>query len=221
MNFYFLFYQLMETAGRMEKGAWYLAAHSLRLSPKDGQANRVLLEESGKKFGDIRKLMFSKSHISKVQLRRTAVIFQILEIAHQRVLNLAGISFPGEGKSIEAIWWFLRQAQRDYQTIRSALSERMGSTVLVALPDTDVERKVSVILQKESELREEMIKQLERGIEIFDEERELTDQLALIRKNLIESRRHMKQLVTARAEEADRTLLSVGDSVLSAGSVNA
>jgi hypothetical protein len=69
--------------------------------------------------------MFSKSRISKVQLRRTAVIFQILEIAHQRVLNMACISFPGEWKSIEAMWWFLHEAQRDYQTIRAALSERM------------------------------------------------------------------------------------------------
>lgn len=211
----------METAGRLEEGAGYLVAHSLRLSPKDGQANRGLLEESGKRFGDIRKLMFSKSHISKVQLRRTAVIFQILEIAHQRVLNLAGISFPGEGKSIEAIWWFLHEAQRDYQTIRAALSERMGSTVLVKLPDTGKEREVGVILQKESALREEMIKQIERGIEVFDEERELTDKLALIRKNLIESRKHMKQFMTARAEKGDRTLLSVESSVLSARPVNA
>ncbi len=220
MNFYFLFYQLMETAGKLEEGARYLAAHSLRLSPSGSQANRVLLEECGKSFGDVRKLMFSKSHISKVQLRRTAVIFQIMEIAHRRVLNLAAISFPGEGKSIEAIWWFLHQAQRDYRTLRTALSERMGSTVLVALPDTDSEREIGIILQKESALREEMIKQLERGIEIFDEERELTDQLALIRKNLIESRKHMKQFVTARAEEADRPLLPLEGSVLSARAVN-
>lgn len=215
MNFYFLFYQLMESAGRLEEGAWNLAAHSLRLSPSNGQSNRALLEECGKRSGDIRKLMFSKSQISKVQLRRTAIIFQILEIAHQRVLNLAGISYPEKGKSMEAIWWFLHEAQRDYQTIHGALSERMGSAVLMRLPDRGAEKEERIILQKESALREEMIKQIEKGIEVFDEERELTDKLALIRRNLIESRKHMKQFVAARRDKEPVPAEKPGVSVVS------
>jgi hypothetical protein len=210
MNYYFLFYQLMETTDRLEKEARYLADHSLSLSPRDGQANRDLLEDCGERIGEGKKMMYAKSRIRKVQLRRTAVAFQILKMAHQRVLNLAGTSFPANENSAKTLWGFLFQAQKDLQNLQTAFSAMAGMSVEVRLPNIAADRSFTLVLKNESLIREEMIKQIERGIEIFDEEREFTDQLAVIRKNLIEARRNMKQFVMNRIlfEESDPLVFS-------------
>lgn len=209
MNYYFLFYQMMETTDRLEAEIRYLTDHSLSLSPREGQANRDLLEHCGERIGEVKKTMFAKSRVSKVQLRRTAVAFQILEMAHQRVLNLAGTPFPADENQAKAVWEFLHQAQRDLRHLQAAFTERAGMPV-VSLPAVGADRSFTLVLKNESLIREEMIKQIERGIEIFDEEREFTDQLALIRGNLIEARRKMKRFVMNRIllEESDPLVFS-------------
>jgi hypothetical protein len=201
MNLYLSVYQLIKTADRLETGAKLLAANVFRVSPRDGMANREVLEECAKSLQTIHSRLVSKSHISKVQLSRTAVIFQALDTAHRRVLNLAGVPLNDDENVTRAIVGFLQQAQRDFLELRTLLGERMGVPVIVELPPDGTEGDFTAILQKESAFREELVKSIERGIEVFDEERELTEQLAMIRENLLAARKNMKQLLLDRLSE--------------------
>jgi hypothetical protein len=195
MNFYLLFYQLIENTERLEGEAKYLASHALSTSPRDGHANRSLLEQCGDLLHGVKELLNSKAHISKVQLRRTAILFQILETAHRRVLRLAGASVPQDESSITAIWGLLRQAQGDYWALRTALYERMGVPINLNLPEEDGDFSFLDILQTESVFQEELLNLIEKGIEVFDEESGVAGQLVLVRKGLLEARRNVKRLL--------------------------
>lgn len=207
MNFYFMFYQLLETVERMEAEARCLATHSLRISPRDGQTNRGLLEECGKKLKEIQRLMYSKSHISKVQLRRTSVLFEAVQVAQRRVLALAAALASRNEAAGDALWELLRRGQRDYEGLRSALSDRMAVPVLISLPKPEPGGNFVNVLENEHDLQKELVRLIERGIEIFDEERALTNQLNLVRKNLLETKRYVKRLLIKHMEESARPFL--------------
>lgn len=208
MNFYFTIYQMIETSERLEGGMKYLAAHALSTSPRDGQANRALLEQCGDMLQGVRELLTSKSHISKVQLRRTAILFQALEIAHRRVLHLAGAALPDDEGSLDGLWGLLCHAKRDYRDLRAGLGERMGTPLYLELSGEDKERSFREILQKESALQEELLKLIERAIEVFGEESELISRLTFLRKGLLEERKNVKRLLVKQCVESEPALLA-------------
>lgn len=189
MNFYFTIYQMIETSGRLEGDVKVLATHALSTSPRDGQANRALLEQCGDRLQEVNVLLNTKSHISRVQLRRTAILFQMMETAHRRVLHLAGAEVPDDETSVNDIWGLLFQAKKDYRDLRTGLGERMGTPLYLELPEEETNGAFREILLKESVFLEEMLKLAEKAIEVFGEERELADQLILVRKNLLEARK--------------------------------
>ncbi len=209
MNFYFTIYQMIESSERLEGGMKDLAAHALSASPRDGQTNRALLEQCGQMLGVVKELLNTKAHISKVQLRRTAILFQMLEIAHQRVLHLAGAAVPDDESSVDDLWGLLCQAKKDYRDLRVSLGERMGVPVALELPGENPDHGFGETLQKEAAFQEEMLKLIERAVEVFGEERELTDQLALMRKGLLESRKNVKRLLVKLASEGTASLFIV------------
>jgi hypothetical protein len=70
-----------------------------------------------------------------------------------------------------------------------------------------------VVLQKESAYQQETLKHLEKAIEVFGEEQELADKLAVIRKELLEAKKRMKhftprQAAVQKVEVASTTLLA-------------
>ncbi len=199
MNFYLMFYQLLENVERIEAGAGYLAAHANRISPRDGQANRELLEECGKKLREVKKLMGVKSHVSKVHLRRTATIFQALDLAHRRVLNLSGVSNPS-GDDGDDFWEIFSRSRQDYALLADLLSARMGFPILAPVHPLEPIESLAAIAQRERRLRDELIRSIEKGIEIFDEERELTEKLIVVRKSLLESKKYTKRLLVGHFE---------------------
>src|ERR1041384_3274249 len=89
MNFYFALYQLIETVEGLGKDIQHLAGRALRISPRDARANRELLEQCESKLHEVRNLLHNKTHISKITLRKAALLFQILEVSYHRVMHLA------------------------------------------------------------------------------------------------------------------------------------
>ncbi len=47
--------------------------------PRDARANRELLDQCDVKMREVKNLLNNKTHISKITLRKAALLFQILE----------------------------------------------------------------------------------------------------------------------------------------------
>jgi hypothetical protein len=209
MNFYFSLYQLIETVERLERDVQHLAGRALRISPRDARANRDLLEQCDSKLTEVKVLLNNKTHISKITLRKAAILFQILEISYRRVVHLAGAtSYVGhdDENSIKAVWQLLSLAQKHYQALVKTLYDLTGIPVTLNLTgiEENPNHEFSAILSKESTFQQETLKHLERAIEVFGEEQELADQLISIRKELLESKKRMKHLPASQpAEKAE------------------
>jgi len=206
MNFYFSLFQLIETVERLERDVQHLASRALRISPRDARANRELLEQCDSKMGEVRVLLNNKTHISKITLRKAAILFQLLEIFYHRVLHLsAATSNIGQDdeNSMKAVWQMLSLAQRHYQDLVKTLFELTGIPVALTLNGSQEAsaHELSSILQKESAYQQESLKLLEKAIEVFGEEQELADQLTLVRKDLLEIKKRMKHFSTAHPAE--------------------
>jgi hypothetical protein len=197
MNFYFSLFQLIETVERLERDVQHLASRALRISPRDARANRELLDQCDSKMGEVRVLLNNKTHISKITLRKAAILFQLLDIFYHRVLHLsAATSTIGhdDENSVKAVWQMLSLAQKHYQDLVKTLFELTGIPVALTLngsPEPSA-HELSAILQRESSYQQESLKLLEKAIEVFGEEQELADQLALARKDLLEIKKRMK-----------------------------
>ncbi len=199
MNFYFSLFQLIETVDRLDQDVTHLAGRALRISPRDARANRELLDQCEAKVKEVKTLLNNKTHISKITLRKTAILFQILEICYQRVIYLAGATANvghDDENSIKAVWQLLSMAQGHYRTLVKTLFDLTGIPVTLNLSGAlgDSSHELSGILQKESSYQLETLKLLEKAIEVFGEEQALADQLAQIRKDLLESKKRMKHL---------------------------
>ena len=197
MNFYFSLFQLIETVESLERDVQHLAGRALRISPRDARANRELLEQCETKMREVKVLLNNKTHISKITLRKASLLFQLLEIFYHRVLHLSGATSsvgPDDGNSVQAVWQLLSLAQRHYQGLVKTLFELTGIPVTLTL-NGEGEAAVhglSAVLQRESSLQQEALKLLEKAIEVFGEEQELSEQLAQIRRDLLESKKRMK-----------------------------
>jgi hypothetical protein len=206
MNFYFSLFQLIETVERLHQDVQHLAGRALRISPRDARANRELLEQCEFKVREVKGLLNNKTHISKITLRKTAILFQILEVSYRRVIHLAGATAnvgQDDEDSIKAVWQLLSMAQKHYQSLVKTLFDLTGIPVTLNLSGTeeDTAHELSAILEKETSYQQETLKLLERAIEVFGEEQALADQLTQIRKDLLESKKRMKHLGTGHAAE--------------------
>ncbi len=206
MNFYFSLFQLIETVEHLEKDVQHLASRALRISPRDARANRELLEQCESKMHEVKVLLNNKTHISKITLRKAALLFQILEIFYNRVLHLASATSnigPDDENSMKAVWQMLSLAQRHYQALSKTLFELTGIPVSLNITGSQEvsTHELSVILQKETGHQQDALKLLEKAIEVFGEEQELAEQLAQIRKDLLDIKKRMKHFSTGHGLE--------------------
>ncbi len=197
MNFYFSLFQLIETVERLERDVQHLAGRALRISPRDARANRELLEQCESKMHEVKVLLNNKTHISKITLRKAALLFQILDIFYRRMLHLASALSnvgPDDENSMKAVWQMLSLAQAHYQALAKTLFELTGIPVSLNLTGTPevAAHDLSAILQKEAAYQQEALKLLEKAIEVFGEEQDLAEQLAQVRKDLLEMKKRMK-----------------------------
>ncbi len=209
MNFYFSLFQLIETVERLERDVQHLAGRALRISPRDARANRELLEQCESKMHEVKVLLNNKTHISKITLRKAALLFQILDIFYRRMLHLASALSnvgPEDENSTKAVCQMLSLAQGHYQALAKTLFELTGIPVslnLTGTPEVSA-HDLSVILQKEAAYQQEALKLLEKAIEVFGEEQDLAEQLAQVRKDLLEMKKRMKHFPMGHAvEKAD------------------
>lgn len=207
MSFYFSLYQLIETVEQMERDVQHLAGRALRISPRDARANRELLEQCETKMREAKNLLNNKTHISKITLRKASILFQVLEATYHRVLHLSGAASntgPNDEGYMKAVWQLLSLARRHYQTILKTLYNL--TEVPVSLPltgaDENAGQGLSAVLQKESAYQMETLKLLEKAIEVFGEEADLSDTLVQMRKELLEAKRRMKHLAPAAEKPA-------------------
>ena len=89
MNFYFSLFQLIETVESLGRNVQHLASRALRISPRDARANRELLEQCEMKINEVKVLLNNKTHISKITLRKAALLFQVLDLFYRRLLVLS------------------------------------------------------------------------------------------------------------------------------------
>jgi hypothetical protein len=208
MNFYFSLYQLIETVERVNRDIQHLAGRALRISPRDARANRELLEQCETKLGEVKHLLNNKTHISKITLRKAALLFQILEVSYRRVMHLAtATSSVGleDDNSVKVVWQLLAMAQRHYQTLVKTLNDMTGipnTLVLHPEPET-LGQDFAATVKKEWAFQQETLKQLERAIEVFGEEQALADTLSAIRKELLDAKKRLKQFAPSAAEKHD------------------
>lgn len=209
MNFYFSLFQLIETVERLDQDVKHLAGRALRISPRDARANRELLDQCDTKVSEVKNLLNNKTHISKITLRKAAILFQILELSYRRVVHLAAATSSvghDDENSIKVVWQLLSQAQKHYQTLVKTLYDLTGIPVTLNLSGAgeDQAHDFTGIVQKEALHQQETLKLLEKAIEVFGEEQELADQLAQVRKDLLETKKRMKHIAsTGHVDKAD------------------
>ncbi len=212
MNFYFSLFQLIETVERLERDVQHLAGRALRISPRDARANRELLEQCESKMHEVKVLLNNKTHISKITLRKAALLFQILEIFYHRVLHLASATSnigPEDENSMKAVWQLLSLAQQHYQALSKTLFELTGIPVSLNLNGTlEVSsHDLPAILQKEAAYQQEGLKLLEKAIEVFGEEQDLAEHLSQVRKDLLDIKKRMKHFSGHSVEKPEAAKL--------------
>jgi hypothetical protein len=148
---------------------------------------------------EVKNLLNHKTHISKITLRKAAILFQILEISYRRVVHLAAAtSHVGhdDENSIKAVWQLLSQAQKHHQILVKTLFDLTGIPVTLNLTGTEeaFAHDFGGILQKENARQQETLKLLEKAIEVFGEDQELAAQLSLMRKELLDTKKRMKHI---------------------------
>lgn len=208
MNFYFSLFQLIETVERLQHDVEHLAGRALRISPRDARANRELLDQCDVKMREVKNLLNNKTHISKITLRKAALLFQILEVSYRRMTHLAAATAnfgQDDENSVKVVWQLMAQAQTHYQVLVKTLYDLTGIPVSLNLTGAVevASHDLNVVLQKEAAYQQETLKHLEKAIEVFGEEQELADKLAVIRKELLDSKKRMKHIAPRRTEKVE------------------
>ncbi len=209
MSFYFSLYQIIDSVERLMKDVQHLASRSLRISPRDARANRELLETCESKLAEVQGLLTQKSHISKITLRKAALLFQILEVNYRRVFHLASAAGSAglTEKEIRGIWQMLSVAQRHYRTILENLGGLTGipaSLVLKAEAEgVPTPFGLTSVARREFAYQAEALKLLDKAVEVLGEEEGLSEKLILMRKELLDLKRTMKQYSTEVSAKED------------------
>jgi hypothetical protein len=208
MNFYFSLFQLIETVESLGRNVQHLASRALRISPRDARANRELLEQCEHKINEVKVLLNTKTHISKITLRKAAILFQVLDLFYQRLMFLSTATASvgqDDENSVKVLWQLLASAQKHYQAIVKTLYDLTGIpvtlTVTAHLGEPVDASSFQALLQKEVSLQQESLKHLEKAIEVFGEEQDLADKLSAIRKDLLDMKKRFKQYVAPVAAE--------------------
>ena len=205
MSFYLSLFQLIETVERLDQDIQHLTSRALRISPRDARANRELLEQSELKISQVKNLLHNKTHISKISLRKAAILFQILEISYRRLVHLAAatsnVGHDDEG-SIKGVWQLLSLAQKHYQTLAKTIFDLTGIPVTLTVSNFgEAPQGFETILQKEAAAQLETLKYLEKAIEVSGEETKLSEILVQMRKELLEAKKRFKHMGSAPAME--------------------
>jgi hypothetical protein len=205
MSFYLSLFQIIETVERLDQDLQHLAGRALRISPRDARANRELLEESDQKITQVKNLLNNKTHISKISLRKAAILFQILEISYRRLMQLSAatsnVGHDDEG-SIKGVWQLLSMAQKHYQILVKTIFDMTGIPVTLTVSHVgETPRDFATILQKEAAAQLETLKYLEKADEVFGEEEQLSEILLNMRKELLEAKRRFKHMGSAPVSE--------------------
>jgi hypothetical protein len=205
MSFYLSLFQLIDTVERLDQDLQHLAGRALRICPRDARANRELLEESNQKISQVKNLLNNKTHISKISLRKAAILFQILEISYRRLMQLsaatANVGHDDEG-SIKGVWQLLSMAQKHYQILVKTIFDMTGIPVTLTVSHVgETPRDFATILQKEAAAQQETLKYLEKADEVFGEEAQLSEILFNMRKELLEAKKRFKHMGLAPAPE--------------------
>jgi hypothetical protein len=198
MSFYLSLFQLIDTVERLDQDLQHLAGRALRISPRDARANRELLEESDQKISQVKNLLNNKTHISKISLRKAAILFQILEISYRRLTHLAAatsnVGHDDEG-SIKGIWQLLSLAQKHYQMLVKTVFDMTGIPVTLTVSHVgEPPRDFATIVQKEAAAQLETLKYLEKAVEVFGEDVQLSEILVDMRRELLEAKKRFKHL---------------------------
>lgn len=208
MNFYFSLFQLIETVESLGRNVQHLASRALRISPRDARANRELLEQCEQKINEVKVLLNNKTHISKITLRKAAILFQVLDLFYQRLMALSTATTSvgqDDENSVKVLWQLIASAQKHYQVIVKTLFDLTGIPVTLTvtghLTGQNDPTSIQALLQKEASLQQESLKQLEKAIEVFGEEQELADKLSAIRKDLLDMKKRFKQYLTPGVAE--------------------
>jgi hypothetical protein len=199
MSFYFSLYQIIEGVERLLKEVQHLSARALRISPRDARTNRELLETCETKLTEVRKILTSKSHISKVTLRKASFLFQILEVNYRRMVHLAASTSTvdeSDDKAVKGVWQLLNLAQKHYRMTLDNVDGLTGIPASVALQGETGPpvSGFSAVIRKELDYQVETSKLLDKAV--LGEEESLADKLGEMRKDLIESRRVLKLWVS-------------------------
>ena len=82
----------------MGRNVQHLAGRALRISPRDARANRELLEQCDIKISEVKVLLNNKTHISKITLRKAAILFQIWKFSTAAVVLSSATGQGGTGR---------------------------------------------------------------------------------------------------------------------------
>ncbi len=198
MSFYFSLYQIIDAVERLGKDIQNLSSKTLRISPRDARANRELLDQCQMKLSEVEKVLNNKTHISKISLRKAALLYQVVLICFRRIERLsaaAGLAKPSDASNL---WVLQAAAQKHYQTLVKVLKEQTGIAPSVPLEAESVADLPSA-LKREFEDQGEILKHLDRAVEVFGEEEGLLDSLMGIRKELQDLRKRQRQFSSAIA----------------------
>jgi hypothetical protein len=223
MSFYLSLFQLIDTVERLDQDLQHLASRALRISPRDARANRELLEESEQKISQVKNLLNNKTHISKISLRKAAILYQILEISYRRLMQLSAATSnvgPDDEGSIKGVWQLLSLAQKHYQTLVKMVFDMTGIPVTLTVSQVgESPRDFATIVQKEAAAQLETLKYLEKAAEVFGEEEQLSEVLLNMRKELLDFKKRFKHLGPAPAAEKSemgKASLEKDDPIISA-----
>ncbi|GEM_PF-1076490 len=195
MSFYFSLFQIIDAVERLGKDMNHLTGRILRISPRDARANRELLEQCQDKLAEVEKVLHNKTHISKITLRKASLLYQVLGTSWSRVarLSAAAVSIESADEAqVKAIWTLLGNAQKQYQVLVKTLSEQTGVAPMFPL-NVEVAGDYSEVLKREIADEADMLKCLDRAVEVFGEEQGLLDTLMVIRKELQDLKKKHRQ----------------------------
>lgn len=215
MNYNFSFYQINKNTEALEQEFRFLAAHALRMIPRDARTNRDILEQCSARIEEARNILSRKASIDKIAVRQTHFLFEAVQLTYRRVINLAAAANHigwEDNEQVKQVWEMLRAAQAQYRILTECLNSMTGLPVSLTLNEPlDSVAKPGDIYEKELALQSESLKLLEKAVETCSEEQDLVDKLAFVRKQLIQSKRQIKKQVTSQtAAAAEPALTPVG-----------
>ncbi len=214
MKFYLSLNQLMEGLETLGQSVQFLSSRALRISPRDARANRDLLDQCSAKLGEVSELLDKKIRVSKIALRNSGILYDLLDVFYRRTLHLAASSASlgaDEKESIQCVWPLLSQAQKHYHQLAKTLFAATDLPVTLKL-DAAAEyqnRSFPVILQDDSAFQREALKLLDRAVELFGEEADMAGTLEQTRKEMLETRRWMNRtFAVAKSEKLMENMVS-------------